>query len=203
NNASPREVATDADNLPPPPAFLLQPDSDIHGHPGINVAETVKQLTELKHMPASPGLLRRTIQNQNTQQQPSFQSQNQNFQGQNQNFQGQNQNFQGQSQNFQGQSQNHEGQNDNQNQMLSTFQQAKSNFASTGNVNPIYGQTGHRIMAFENSMYLRKNSINSSNSDLFRDSVKMEDKRQSEGIYASPTTRHSARSHSADRHRPQ
>ncbi|XP_045518635.1 protein MTSS 2 isoform X1 [Pieris brassicae] len=116
--------SNDADNLPPPPAFLLQPDHDANAaHAGINVAETVKQLTDLKHMPASPGLLRRTI-NQNVQ--------NQNY--------------------------------DNQ---LSTFHQAKNNFS--GNLNPIYGQTGHRIVEFENSVYARKNSLNSSHSDLFRD----------------------------------
>jgi hypothetical protein len=103
-------------------------------HTGINVAETVKQLTELKHMPASPGLVRRSLQ----------QLQNQN--------------------------------SSNANSPLSTFQQAKSNFSSntslnsTGNLNPIYGQTGHRIMAYvENSIYVRKNSLNSSNQDLFRD----------------------------------
>ncbi|XP_045488187.1 protein MTSS 2 isoform X5 [Pieris rapae] len=116
--------SNDADNLPPPPAFLLQPDHDANTAPaGINVAETVKQLTELKHMPASPGLLRRTI-NQNVQ--------NQNYDSQ-----------------------------------LSTFHQAKNNFS--GNLNPIYGQTGHRIVEFENSVYARKNSLNSSHSDLFRD----------------------------------
>ncbi|XP_047519406.1 protein MTSS 2 isoform X3 [Pieris napi] len=116
--------SNDADNLPPPPAFLLQPDHDANtAHAGINVAETVKQLTELKHMPASPGLLRRTI-NQNVQ--------NQNYDSQ-----------------------------------LSTFHQAKNNLS--GNLNPIYGQTGHRIVEFENSVYARKNSLNSSHSDLFRD----------------------------------
>ncbi|KAF9822453.1 hypothetical protein SFRURICE_006536 [Spodoptera frugiperda] len=82
--------------------------------PHSNVAETVKQLTELKHMPASPGLVRRNLQqlhqNQNQPQSPTTPS-------------------------------------------LSTFQQAKSNFSSstslnsTGNLNPIYGQTGHKIMA--------------------------------------------------------
>ncbi|XP_038217933.1 protein MTSS 1 [Zerene cesonia] len=138
SNVQNAHLNTDADNLPPPPAFLLQPDHETAaGHQGINVAETVKQLTELKHMPASPGLLRRTI------------NQNQNQQHQNQQNQ-QNQNYESQSQS-----------------QLSTFQQAKSNFA--GNLNPIYGQTGHRIVAFENSIYARKNSLNSSNSDLFRD----------------------------------
>ncbi|KAM3956375.1 missing-in-metastasis [Aphomia sociella] len=137
NMQSPQIGSTEADNLPPPPAFLLQPENENAGHQTINVAETVKQLTELKHMPASPGLVRRSLQqlqtsqtNQTNANQPS----------------------------------------------LSTFQQAKSNFSSntslnsTGNLNPIYGQTGHRIMAYvENSVYVRKNSLNSSNSDLFRE----------------------------------
>ncbi|XP_063833998.1 protein MTSS 1-like [Ostrinia nubilalis] len=141
NNQSP-QMSTDADNLPPPPAFLLQPDNETNSaHPGINVAETVKQLTELKHMPASPGLVRRSLQAQNsphTPQMPHTQSPTQ--------------------------------------PSLSTFQQAKSNFSSntslnsTGNLNPIYGQTGHRIMAYvENSVYVRKNSLNNSSSDLFRE----------------------------------
>ncbi|KAJ8872186.1 hypothetical protein PR048_025788 [Dryococelus australis] len=47
------------DNLPPPPAFLL--DSTAAGVPssGVSVADTVRTLTELKHTPASPGVLRR------------------------------------------------------------------------------------------------------------------------------------------------
>ncbi|XP_013168730.1 PREDICTED: uncharacterized protein LOC106118608 isoform X3 [Papilio xuthus] len=140
NNMASPQLCTEADNLPPPPAFLLQPDTDTNpAHAGINVAETVKQLTELKHMPASPGLVRRTMQNQN-------QNQNSNV---------------------------NTNQTQNQNQpSLSTFQQAKSNFNtnSSGNLNPIYGQTGHRIMAYvENSIYVRKSSLNVSSSDLFRD----------------------------------
>ncbi|XP_050514800.1 protein MTSS 1 isoform X1 [Diabrotica virgifera virgifera] len=52
------------ENLPPPPAFLLEPStqaaqSKLHPNPGINVAETVKALTELNHTPASPGSIRR------------------------------------------------------------------------------------------------------------------------------------------------
>ena len=107
---------------------------------GINVAETVKQLTELKHMPASPGLVRR-MQNQNP-------SQNQNL------------------------NQNPNQSNQNLNQ-LSTFQQAKSNFSSTtslnnsGSLNPIYGQTNKYNVYVENSMFVRKNSLNSSNNDLY------------------------------------
>ncbi|CAG9792466.1 unnamed protein product [Diatraea saccharalis] len=132
-NAAQHMVPTDADNLPPPPAFLLQPENDTNtAHTGINVAETVKQLTELKHMPASPGLVRRSLQ--------QMQNQNQN----------------------------------NANTPLSTFHQSKyssnTSLNSTGNLNPIYGQTGHRIMTYvENSVYVRKNSLNSSNQDLFRD----------------------------------
>lgn len=103
----------------------------------------MKQLTELKHMPASPALVRRSVQNP-----PQPQSQNQN-----------------QPQTYA---------NQQSPTQLSTFQQAKSNFSSsvslnsTGNLNPIYGQTGNRIMAYvENSMLVRKNSFNSSNSDLY------------------------------------
>ncbi|XP_052744792.1 protein MTSS 2 isoform X2 [Bicyclus anynana] len=146
SNMSGSQVNTnDTDHLPPPPAFLLQPENEANNtaHQSINVAETVKQLTELKHMPASPGLVRRTLQNQ-TQNQSQNQNQNQNYANQQSPTQ------------------------------LSTFQQAKSNFSSTvslnstGNLNPIYGQTGNRIMAYvENSMFVRKNSLNSSNSDLY------------------------------------
>ncbi|KAH9631249.1 hypothetical protein HF086_011953 [Spodoptera exigua] len=187
NSQNSQLSSNDADNLPPPPAFLLQPEGDT-AHS--NVAETVKQLTELKHMPASPGLVRRNLQqlHQNQPQSPTTPS-------------------------------------------LSTFQQAKSNFSSstslnsTGNLNPIYGQTGHKIMAYvENSMYVRKNSLNSSNSDLIN--AGQQDKKYGQStIYAQPSeiiagfnsmSRHdprhdalsplalrrniAARSHSADRH---
>lgn len=47
---------TSSESLPPPPAYLL--DSNEHTSPG-KVGETVKALTELKHMPASPGVLRK------------------------------------------------------------------------------------------------------------------------------------------------
>ncbi|KAG6464796.1 hypothetical protein O3G_MSEX014735 [Manduca sexta] len=130
---------TDADNLPPPPAFLLQPDNETaNAHQTINVAETVKQLTELKHTPASPGLVRRSVQQLQAAAPPAQPA-------------------------------------------LSTFhaaanknlQQSKTNFPSstsinsTGNLNPIYGQAGHRIVSYvENA---RKNSLNTSNCDLFRD----------------------------------
>ncbi|XP_049881133.1 protein MTSS 1 [Pectinophora gossypiella] len=125
---SPQVPTTDADNLPPPPAFLLQPDADANIAHQNSVAETVKQLTELKHMPASPGLVRRSLQ-QLQNQSPTTPS-------------------------------------------LSTFQQAKTMFPSTtsvnstGNLNPIYGQTGHRILGYENSVYVRKNSLNSSHQEL-------------------------------------
>ncbi|CAG9568531.1 unnamed protein product [Danaus chrysippus] len=139
--------SSDADNLPPPPAFLLQPD-DGNAHSGINVAETVKQLTELKHMPASPGLVRRNVQNQNENQSPIYGTQKQLYGTQNQNTP------------IYG----------TQNQNLSSFQQAKSNFSSSvslnsGNLNPIYSQTGNRM--FENSLFVRKNSLNSSNTDIY------------------------------------
>ncbi|CAG9763738.1 unnamed protein product [Ceutorhynchus assimilis] len=65
------------ENLPPPPAFLLEPTissgiqspsqqqlgtvKDIIPNPGIKVAETVKALTELKHTPASPNSIRRNM----------------------------------------------------------------------------------------------------------------------------------------------
>lgn len=45
-----------SESLPPPPAFLL--DSSGRTSPG-KVGETVKALTELRHMPASPGVIRR------------------------------------------------------------------------------------------------------------------------------------------------
>ncbi|XP_030763304.1 protein MTSS 2 isoform X2 [Sitophilus oryzae] len=61
------------ENLPPPPAFLLEPTAQTNQHQqqqpshntvasintGVNVAETVKALTELRHTPASPNSIRR------------------------------------------------------------------------------------------------------------------------------------------------
>lgn len=135
----------DNDSLPPPPAFLLHPENEISQGPTTNVAETIKQLTELKHMPASPGLVRRSVQQLQTTNQSNQSNQ---------------------------MNQSNRSQSPTQ---LSTFHQAKSNFSSTnslnstGNLNPIYGQTGHRIMVHENSLYARKNSLNNSNSDLFRE----------------------------------
>lgn len=45
-----------SESLPPPPAYLL--DSTGRTSPG-KVGETVKALTELNHMPASPSVIRR------------------------------------------------------------------------------------------------------------------------------------------------
>lgn len=47
-----------SESLPPPPAYLL--DSTGRTSPG-KVGETVKALTELNHMPASPSVLRRNV----------------------------------------------------------------------------------------------------------------------------------------------
>ncbi|XP_048003437.1 protein MTSS 2 isoform X2 [Leguminivora glycinivorella] len=160
NNQSPGIGPSEADNLPPPPAFLLQPDAE--ANTGINVAETVKQLTELKHMPASPGLVRRSLQQLQTN---ANQTQNSNP-------------------------------SQSPTQSLSTFQQAKSNFSSTtslnstGNLNPIYGQTGHRIMAYveQNSIYVRKNSLNSSSSDLYGSNLGVYSDGKSSPHGSSPST---------------
>ncbi|XP_058808320.1 protein MTSS 2-like isoform X2 [Phymastichus coffea] len=58
----------DLDSLPPPPAFLLEGSSppSAAGSPAsqrrsISVSETVRTLTELRHTPASPSLLRRKV----------------------------------------------------------------------------------------------------------------------------------------------
>ncbi|XP_074037385.1 missing-in-metastasis isoform X1 [Leptinotarsa decemlineata] len=72
------------EHLPPPPAFLLEPvtQSKPQPSPGINVAETVKALTELKHTPASPNSIRRmSSSSQNLYQnvQPHPQPQNTGF----------------------------------------------------------------------------------------------------------------------------
>ncbi|KAG7202423.1 hypothetical protein KM043_018734 [Ampulex compressa] len=52
----------DAENLPPPPAFLLEgssPTASPTPQRSISVSETVRTLTELRHTPASPSLLRK------------------------------------------------------------------------------------------------------------------------------------------------
>lgn len=51
-----------SESLPPPPAYLL--DSTGRTSPG-KVGETVKALTELNHMPASPSVVRRNAAQMN------------------------------------------------------------------------------------------------------------------------------------------
>lgn len=70
-----------SESLPPPPAYLLDPVTGAviktgATSPQINVAETVKALTEIRHMPASPGVLRRAQNqlNQHQQQQQLHQN---------------------------------------------------------------------------------------------------------------------------------
>ncbi|XP_052873695.1 mucin-19 [Anopheles cruzii] len=62
-NLAQQSVAyTSSESLPPPPAYLL--DSTAGSSPSIsgNVAGTVKALNEIRHTPASPGVLRRAQQ---------------------------------------------------------------------------------------------------------------------------------------------
>nr|XP_033328718.1 protein MTSS 2-like isoform X4 [Megalopta genalis] len=52
----------EAENLPPPPAFLLEgssPTASPTPQRSVSVSETVRTLTELRHTPASPSLLRK------------------------------------------------------------------------------------------------------------------------------------------------
>lgn len=77
------------ENLPPPPAFLLEgcsAGSPPRGNPGQGagaVAETVKVLTELKHTPASPNSVRRmSTQSLQAQQIQQIQQLQQQFQQQ-------------------------------------------------------------------------------------------------------------------------
>ncbi|XP_012276127.1 MTSS1-like protein isoform X2 [Orussus abietinus] len=56
-------VCDEAENLPPPPAFLLEgssPAASPTPQRSISVSETVRTLTELRHTPASPSLLRKS-----------------------------------------------------------------------------------------------------------------------------------------------
>ncbi|XP_014483467.1 PREDICTED: MTSS1-like protein isoform X8 [Dinoponera quadriceps] len=62
----------EAENLPPPPAFLLEgssPTASPTPQRSISVSETVRTLTELRHTPASPSLLRKATGQQQQQQQ--------------------------------------------------------------------------------------------------------------------------------------
>lgn len=54
-------MTSSSESLPPPPAYLL----DGRTSPG-KVGETVKALTELNHMPASPSVLRRAVAQMNS-----------------------------------------------------------------------------------------------------------------------------------------
>lgn len=61
---------TSSESLPPPPAYLLDSTTGNSLIPG-NVAGTVKALNEIRHKPASPGVLRRAQQNLPSQQTPT------------------------------------------------------------------------------------------------------------------------------------
>ncbi|XP_046597748.1 uncharacterized protein PB18E9.04c isoform X1 [Neodiprion lecontei] len=61
------EAHDEADNLPPPPAFLLEstsPTPTPTPQRSISVSETVRTLTELRHTPASPSFLRKLASSQ-------------------------------------------------------------------------------------------------------------------------------------------
>ncbi|KAI8117429.1 Metastasis suppressor protein 1, partial [Lucilia cuprina] len=74
---------TSTENLPPPPAYLLDarqttptsPPSSIMPNSSQKVSETVKALSGLRHQPASPHTLRRLQQQQQQQQQQQLQQQ--------------------------------------------------------------------------------------------------------------------------------
>lgn len=63
NTNKPLTPVSSVENLPPPPAYLLEPNkSPQQQQPtpvGINVAETIKALNEQRHTPASPSAIRR------------------------------------------------------------------------------------------------------------------------------------------------
>ncbi|KAK2588932.1 hypothetical protein KPH14_001787 [Odynerus spinipes] len=62
NEESIENIIDDTENLPPPPAFLLEGSSPVASptpQRSISVSETVRTLTELRHTPASPSLLRK------------------------------------------------------------------------------------------------------------------------------------------------
>lgn len=61
---------TSSESLPPPPAYLLDSTTGNSLIPG-NVAGTVKALNEIRHKPASPGVLRRAQQNLPSQPPPA------------------------------------------------------------------------------------------------------------------------------------
>ncbi|XP_012257077.2 uncharacterized protein PB18E9.04c isoform X1 [Athalia rosae] len=61
------DARDEADNLPPPPAFLLEstsPTPTPTPQRSISVSETVRTLTELRHTPASPSFLRKLANSQ-------------------------------------------------------------------------------------------------------------------------------------------
>ncbi|KYN01321.1 Metastasis suppressor protein 1, partial [Cyphomyrmex costatus] len=68
------QVCDETENLPPPPAFLLESSSPtVSPTPqrSISVSETVRTLTELRHTPASPSLLRKATGQQQGHNNPS------------------------------------------------------------------------------------------------------------------------------------
>ncbi|XP_077262900.1 uncharacterized protein LOC143897838 isoform X3 [Temnothorax americanus] len=67
-------VCDETENLPPPPAFLLESSSPtVSPTPqrSISVSETVRTLTELRHTPASPSLLRKATGQQQAHSNPA------------------------------------------------------------------------------------------------------------------------------------
>ncbi|XP_032684580.1 protein MTSS 2 isoform X4 [Odontomachus brunneus] len=66
-------VCDETENLPPPPAFLLEgssPTASPTPQRSISVSETVRTLTELRHTPASPSLLRKATGQQQAHNNP-------------------------------------------------------------------------------------------------------------------------------------